>query len=62
MHERHRFQKMKAPRLHASLAQRCPFYYGWLVWAIAASTNVAVRPLLSLAILSRSGACPAPPG
>jgi hypothetical protein len=40
------------PTLRAHLARRCPFYYGWVVFAIAASTSYAARPLMSVAVLS----------
>src|SRR5262245_29738983 len=40
------------PSLRTQLAQRCPFYYGWVVFAIAASTSYAARPLMSVAVLS----------
>jgi MFS family permease len=40
------------PSLRARLAQRCPFYYGWVIFAIAASTSYAARPLMSVAVLS----------
>jgi MFS transporter, OFA family, oxalate/formate antiporter len=36
----------------ASLAQRLPFYYGWVVFTIVASTSYAARPLMSVAVLS----------
>jgi OFA family oxalate/formate antiporter-like MFS transporter len=38
--------------LRSRLARRCPFYYGWVVFAIAASTSYAARPLMSVAVLS----------
>src|ERR687897_564192 len=34
------------------LARWLPFYYGWVVFAIAASTSYAARPLMSVAVLS----------
>jgi MFS transporter, OFA family, oxalate/formate antiporter len=40
------------PILRASLARWCPFYYGWVVFAIAASTSYAARPLMSVVVLS----------
>jgi MFS family permease len=40
------------PALRAQLARRCPFYYGWVVFAVAASTSYAARPLMSVAVLS----------
>jgi hypothetical protein len=43
------------PTLRAHLARRCPFYYGWVVFAIAASTSYAARPLMSVAVLSHDG-------
>ena len=43
---------LSLPILRAHLAQRCPFYYGWVVFAIAASTSYAARPLMSVAVLS----------
>jgi MFS transporter, OFA family, oxalate/formate antiporter len=45
-------QTWRLPTLRARLAQRCPFYYGWVVFAIAASTSYAARPLMSVAVLS----------
>jgi OFA family oxalate/formate antiporter-like MFS transporter len=43
---------LRLPTLRLQLAQRCPFYYGWVVFAIAASTSYAARPLMSVAVLS----------
>ncbi len=43
---------LSLPILRAHLARRCPFYYGWVVFAIAASTSYAARPLMSVAVLS----------
>jgi MFS transporter, OFA family, oxalate/formate antiporter len=43
---------LSLPTLRAQLARRCPFYYGWVVFAIAASTSYAARPLMSVAVLS----------
>jgi hypothetical protein len=43
---------LNLPTLRAQLARRCPFYYGWVVFAIAASTSYAARPLMSVAVLS----------
>jgi OFA family oxalate/formate antiporter-like MFS transporter len=43
---------LNLPMLRAQLAQRFPFYYGWVVFAIAASTSYAARPLMSVAVLS----------
>src|SRR5918992_4229583 len=43
---------LRLPTLRTHLAQRCPFYYGWVVFAIAATTSFAARPLMSVAILS----------
>ena len=45
-------QILSLPTLRAHLAQWCPFYYGWVVFAIAASTSYAARPLMSVAVLS----------
>jgi MFS family permease len=42
----------RLPTLRTQLAQRCPFYYGWVVFAIASSTSYAARPLMSVAVLS----------
>lgn len=38
--------------LRASLAQRLPFYYGWVIFALVASTSYAARPLMSVSTLS----------
>ena len=38
--------------LHIQLAARLPCYYGWVVFALAASTSYAARPLMSVAVLS----------
>ena len=38
--------------LHTYLAQRLPFYYGWIVFAMVASANYAARPLMSVSVLS----------
>jgi hypothetical protein len=38
--------------LRAALAQRLPFYYGWLVFALVASTSYAARPLMSVSVLA----------
>src|SRR5918992_1911860 len=43
---------LRLPFLRVHLARRCPFYYGWVVFAIAASTSYAARPLMSVAVLS----------
>jgi MFS family permease len=43
---------LNLPSLRAQLARRCPFYYGWVVFVIAASTSYAARPLMSVAVLS----------
>lgn len=48
----HSLQMLHFPTLRARLAQRCPFYYGWVIFAIAASTSYAARPLMSVAVLS----------
>ena len=37
---------------HARLAQRLPFYYGWVVFAIVVGTSYTSRPLMSVAVLS----------
>jgi len=42
----------RRPTLRAQLARWCPFYYGWVVFAIAATTSYAARPLMSVAVLS----------
>jgi MFS family permease len=33
-------------------AQRFPFYYGWIIFAVVVSTNFTSRPLMSVAVLS----------
>jgi MFS transporter, OFA family, oxalate/formate antiporter len=43
---------LSLPSLRAQLARWCPFYYGWVVFTIAASTSYAARPLMSVAVLS----------
>jgi MFS family permease len=43
---------LNLPNLRTHLARWCPFYYGWVVFAIAASTSYAARPLMSVAVLS----------
>jgi MFS transporter, OFA family, oxalate/formate antiporter len=48
----HSPQLFSLPLLRTQLAQRCPFYYGWVIFAIAASTSYAARPLMSVAVLS----------
>jgi sugar phosphate permease len=40
------------PSWRATLAQRLPFYYGWIVFALASSTSFTSRPLMSVAVLS----------
>lgn len=35
-----------------ALTQRLPFYYGWVVFALVASTSYAARPLMAVAVLS----------
>jgi sugar phosphate permease len=35
-----------------ALARQLPCYYGWVVFAIVASTNYAARPLMSVAVLA----------
>jgi hypothetical protein len=52
MHESRSLRIWRFPTLRARLAQRCPFYYGWVVFAITASTSYAARPLMSVAVLS----------
>jgi MFS transporter, OFA family, oxalate/formate antiporter len=52
MHDSRSLLASSLPTLRAQLAQRCPFYYGWVVFAIAASTSYAARPLMSVAVLS----------
>jgi len=38
--------------LRATLAQRLPFYYGGIVFALVASTSYAARPLMSVSVLA----------
>jgi OFA family oxalate/formate antiporter-like MFS transporter len=38
--------------LRTRLARRLPFYYGWVVFAIACGANFTSRPLMSVAVLS----------
>jgi OFA family oxalate/formate antiporter-like MFS transporter len=52
MHTPHGLDVWRLPTLRSQLAKRCPFYYGWIVFAIAASTSYAARPLMSVAVLS----------
>jgi len=52
MHAPRNIDVLRLPTLRLQLAQRCPFYYGWVVFAIAASTSYAARPLMSVAVLS----------
>ena len=52
MYAPRRLHILSLPALRAQLARRCPFYYGWVVFAIAASTSYAARPLMSVAVLS----------
>jgi MFS transporter, OFA family, oxalate/formate antiporter len=52
MPEPRSLQMWRLPTLRAQLAQWCPFYYGWVIFAIAASTSYAARPLMSVAVLS----------
>jgi MFS transporter, OFA family, oxalate/formate antiporter len=52
MYEPRSLHILSLPTLRTHLAQRCPFYYGWVVFAIAASTSYAARPLMSVAVLS----------
>ncbi|MGE3539302.1 MAG: MFS transporter [Candidatus Tectimicrobiota bacterium] len=40
------------PALRVALARRLPFYYGWIVFAVVASTSYAARPLMAVAVLS----------
>lgn len=39
-------------KLRAALAHRLPFYYGWVIFALTASTSYAARPLMSVSVLS----------
>ncbi len=41
-----------SPSLRAKLAQKLPFYYGWVVFAVASSASYTSRPLMSVAVLS----------
>jgi MFS family permease len=52
MHARRGINTLRFPTLRSHLARRCPFYYGWVVFTIAASTSYAARPLMSVAVLS----------
>lgn len=36
----------------SALGQRLPFYYGWVIFALVASTTYAARPLMAVAVLS----------
>lgn len=38
--------------LCAYVARRLPFYYGWVIFALMASTSYAARPLMSVSVLS----------
>ncbi len=38
--------------LRARLAQRTPFYYGWIVFSVVVGTSFTSRPLMSVAVLS----------
>ncbi len=38
--------------LRAQLAQRTPFYYGWIIFAVVVGTSFTSRPLMSVAVLS----------
>lgn len=40
------------PSLRIYLARQLPFYYGWVIFMMAASINYAARPLMSVAVLS----------
>jgi hypothetical protein len=37
---------LSLPTLRTNLARRCPFYYGWVVFPIAASTSYAASALV----------------
>src|SRR5688500_13477819 len=52
MHESSAFHIRRLSTLRARLARWCPFFYGWVVFATAASTSYAARPLMSVAVLS----------
>src|SRR5919108_6363998 len=52
MYAPHGLHILTLPSLRAQLARRCPFYYGWGVFIITASTSYAARPLMSVAVLS----------
>jgi MFS transporter, OFA family, oxalate/formate antiporter len=52
MFELRSLQMLSLPILRTQLARRCPIYYGWVVFAIAASTRYAAGPLMSVAVLS----------
>ena len=39
-----RLSRFRLPTMRARLARRCPFYYGWIVFAIAASVSYAAGP------------------
>jgi MFS transporter, OFA family, oxalate/formate antiporter len=43
---------LSATTWRARLAQRLPFYYGWVVFAVVASLSYSARPLMSVAVLS----------
>lgn len=44
--------RKKDTALRATLAQRFPFYYGWVICAIVSGTSFGARPLMSVAVLS----------
>jgi MFS family permease len=44
--------RLSGTALRARLARWLPFYYGWIIFAIAASASYASRPLMSVAVLS----------
>ena len=43
---------LTANALRSRLAQTLPFYYGWVVFAICASTSYSTRPLMAVATLT----------
>ena len=38
--------------MRARLAQRLPFYYGWVIFAMASLPSFGARPVASVAVLS----------
>ena len=52
MHGLSPFQMLSLSTFRSWLARSCHFYYGWVVFATAASTSYAARPLMSVAVLS----------